>query len=119
MDQKCIFGNKIMPFSESTIARIQDFLRKSTIGQNLAELEIEAKFGHFLDKSTGQRIQLYSEESVVFIDGILSNKAVRFQSDISQAIHQKMNKIFNESVFQSQVNKCNILIRFVEVFPKY
>lgn len=59
---------------------------------NLAQLEIEAKFGRFIDKNTNQRVNASP--------GVLTpgQKWYRFESDLPPKIHSFLNAKLNEQI---------------------
>lgn len=63
--------------------------------------EVEAKLGRFLDKTTGERINL-----PVYSETILSESSnwYRFESDIPVALHRHFNSLLNKEVSKSRLS---------------
>ncbi|KAI8072370.1 CYTH-like domain-containing protein [Gongronella butleri] len=77
--------------------RISDFIAKYTGRDNV---EIEAKFGIFIDKQSSQRIYFECETETV-IPHYMSRQS-RFESNMPLAQHEYYNKLLNERVNRSQ-----------------
>lgn len=82
---------------EDIVKQISDFLYRQINQINESFLEIEAKFGVLIDKSTNQRISLpISSEAVV-----KSGDWFRFESDIQEVQHKNLNRLLNSLVENS------------------
>ncbi|KAK5170051.1 hypothetical protein LTR04_004869 [Oleoguttula sp. CCFEE 6159] len=84
------------PLGEITRA-LADFLWQYVVTSDVIELEIEAKLGRLVDRSTKERIQLPVETATV----INRDYLVEFQSSMTEKKHKTLNSFLNKCVQDS------------------
>ncbi|KAF9963624.1 mRNA-capping enzyme subunit beta, partial [Mortierella alpina] len=90
------FGTDVL---DDVVRTIGDFLFEHC---NNAHVEIEAKLGVLLDKSTGRRIQMPVRNEVVLSSQGRSSNWYRFSSDMTLEQHAHFNAILNNRLVQLQ-----------------
>ncbi|KAF9983101.1 mRNA-capping enzyme subunit beta [Mortierella antarctica] len=90
------FGTDVL---DDVVRTIGDFLYEHC---NNAHVEIEAKLGVLIDKSTGRRIQMPVRNEVVLSSQGRSSNWYRFSSDMTLEQHAHFNTILNNRLVQLQ-----------------
>lgn len=95
----------IEPYSE-IVRVISDFVFHHLVVENLENLELEAKLGRIIDKSTNERLQMHILTEAVLETGEPSQLPFRFESDMSSQQHKQFNQTLNKA-FESAQPKTN------------
>lgn len=80
--------------------------------------EIEAKLGHLIDKSTGERLNLPVRTETI-LDPVFAAQRVRFDSKMSMAQHKALNKYLNLETTKSQSRKEKIRYKHTVEIDKF
>lgn len=78
---------------------ISTFLQKAIAAEK--DLEIEARFGKFLDKETKERISAAGNVQFLVLDE--GDKRFRFEADLGCSQHKRCNKFLNSCVSAAKV----------------
>ncbi len=95
----------IEPYSE-IVRVISDFVFHHLVIENIQNIELEAKLGRIIDKSTNERLQMHILTEAVLETGEPSQLPFRFESDMTSQQHKQFNQTLNKA-FESSQTKTN------------